>query len=58
LKKLEVNGNDLIKIGYKSGKELGKTLNLLLQMVIDGDCPNNKEILLQEAGNLRIERRM
>jgi tRNA nucleotidyltransferase (CCA-adding enzyme) len=57
LKNLEVNGNDLIKIGYKSGKELGETLNLLLQMVIDGDCPNNKEKLLQEAGNLWIKRR-
>jgi tRNA nucleotidyltransferase (CCA-adding enzyme) len=58
LKNLAVNGNDLIEMGYKSGKELGKTLNLLLQMVIDGDCPNDKEKLLQEAENLWMERRM
>jgi tRNA nucleotidyltransferase (CCA-adding enzyme) len=58
LKNLAVNGNDLIEMGYKSGKELGKTLNLLLQMVIDGDCPNDKEKLLQEAENLWMGRRM
>lgn len=53
LRDLAVNGKDLISIGYKPGKELGNTLNALLQMVIDGDCPNEKEELLQEA-----ERRM
>ena len=49
LKDLAVNGKDLISIGYKSGKELGNTLNELLQLVIDGECPNEKEKLLQEA---------
>ena len=58
LKDLAVNGKDLIGVGYKSGKELGNTLNKLLQLVIDGDCPNEKEKLLQEAGSLWIERRM
>ena len=58
LKDLVVNGKDLIGVGYKSGKELGNTLNKLLQLVIDGDCPNEKEKLLQEAGSLWIERRM
>ena len=52
LKDLAVNGKDLIGIGYKTGKELGNTLNRLLQLVIDGDCPNEKEKLLQEAGSL------
>lgn len=58
LKDLAVNGNDLISIGYRPGKALGNTLNALLQLVIDGDCPNEKEKLLQEAENLWMERRM
>ena len=56
LKDLAVNGKDLIGVGYKSGKELGNTLNKLLQLVIDGDCPNEKEKLLQEAESLWMER--
>ena len=52
LKDLAVNGKDLIGVGYKAGKELGNTLNKLLQLVIDGDCPNEKEKLLQEAKKL------
>ena len=58
LRNLAVNGKDLIGVGYKAGKELGNTLNKLLQLVIDGDCPNEKEKLLQEAENLWIERRI
>ena len=58
LKDLAVNGKDLMGVGYKAGKELGNTLNKLLQLVIDGDCPNEKEKLLQEAGSLWMERRM
>lgn len=58
LKDLAVNGKDLISIGYKSGKELGNTLNELLQLVIDGECPNEKEKLLQEAGSMFVGRRM
>ena len=58
LKDLAVNGKDLIGVGYTSGKELGNTLNKLLQLVIDGDCPNEKEKLLQEAESLWMERRI
>lgn len=58
LKDLAVNGKDLMSVGYKAGKELGNTLNRLLQLVIDGDCPNEKEKLLQEAESLWMERRM
>ena len=58
LKDLAVNGKDLIGVGYKSGKELGNTLNKLLKLVIDGDCPNEKEKLLQKAESLWTERRM
>lgn len=58
LKDLAVNGKDLMSIGYKSSKELGNTLNDLLQLVIDGECPNEKEKLLQEAGSIFVGRRM
>lgn len=51
LKNLAVNGKDLIAIGFKPGKQLGNILNQLLQLVIDGECPNEKERLLQESKN-------
>lgn len=57
LRNLAVNGNDLINIGYITGKELGDTLNQLLQLVINGQCANNKDELLFIANNLLIERR-
>ena len=49
LKKLAVNGNDLLEIGYPKGKELGIALNTLLEAVIDGAIPNDKTRLLDEA---------
>ena len=58
LKNLDVNGKDLMSVGYKAGKELGNTLNEILQLVIDGECPNEKEKLLEIAENMYIERRM
>ena len=45
LKSLAVNGNDLLALGY-AGKELGEILQTLLDEVIDGELPNNKEFLL------------
>ncbi len=45
LKKLAVNGNDLIALGYK-GKEIGNALSFLLEAVIDGKCENDKAILV------------
>ena len=47
MKDLAVNGKDLIEIGYKPGKEIGNTLNCLLQLVIEGVCPNEKDELLK-----------
>lgn len=56
MKDLAVNGRDLISIGYKSGKELGNVLNTLLQMVINEEIINDKEILQFEAGNMLVEK--
>lgn len=47
LKDLAVNGKDLIEIGYKPGKEIGNVLNCLLQLVIEGIYPNEKDELLK-----------
>lgn len=49
LKDLAINGNDLIQIGYKPGRELGQCLNELLNKVIDGLVENHRGILLAEA---------
>ena len=42
LKDLAINGNDLIQLGYKPGKEIGTVLNQLLEMVIDDKIANDK----------------
>ena len=46
LKQLAVNGNDLMALGFR-GKAVGETLEFLLQQVIDGALPNEKNALLQ-----------
>lgn len=46
LKDLAVNGNDLMTAGVPKGKEIGSTLNWLLDMVINGEVNNEKEELL------------
>lgn len=47
LKTLAVKGDDLIKIGIPADKELGKTLEFLLDSVIDERVENKKEELLK-----------
>lgn len=45
LKDLAVNGRDLMALGLK-GREVGNTLNALLEQVLDENLPNKKETLL------------
>ena len=45
LKDLAVNGHDLMALGY-SGKEIGQTLNMLLEKVLDDQLPNEKDMLI------------
>ena len=52
LKDLAVNGNDLMKLGFK-GKEIGEILNALLSHVLDFPCNNNKEFLIGFATKQR-----
>ncbi|MCL2051172.1 MAG: CCA tRNA nucleotidyltransferase [Lachnospiraceae bacterium] len=49
LKDLAVSGNDLILAGIPQGKKIGKTLNALLEDVIDNPEHNNREYLLGVA---------
>ena len=43
---LKINGDDLISLGMKEGKEIGDTLNFLLDAVIDKKCINERQSLL------------
>lgn len=47
LKDLAVNGSDLIALGLKPGKELGLILKKILDKVIAGKLPNEKEALIK-----------
>lgn len=48
LKDLAVNGTDLVNIGIR-GREVGKTLSLLLSFVHKNPSENKKELLLEKA---------
>lgn len=53
LKTLAVTGKDLIAMGWKPGKDLGETLNRLLERVLEEPEFNTKENLLEEAGKIQ-----
>lgn len=46
---LEIDGNDLIQHGITAGPEIGKTLHMLLEAVMNGTCLNTKKDLLSYA---------
>lgn len=48
LKDLAVNGHDLMALGIK-GRDIGMTLNALLEQVLDERLPNEKDQLLKFA---------
>jgi tRNA nucleotidyltransferase (CCA-adding enzyme) len=47
VKDLAINGKDLIKLGYRQGREIGYTLNELLKMVMEDNNLNTKEKLIE-----------
>lgn len=49
LKTLAVDGRDLMALGYPQDPNLGKTLNRLLNLVINGSLPNDRQTLLGQA---------
>lgn len=52
LSDLAVKGKDLMELGFAAGPQLGQVLNALLEQVVDGDLPNEKEALLEKAKEL------
>jgi tRNA nucleotidyltransferase (CCA-adding enzyme) len=50
---LKISGDDLIKLGFKPGKEIGVTLNKLLDMVLTDPQLNNSATLINIAKNLK-----
>lgn len=50
---LLINGRDLIKLGYKAGREIGDTLRQLLDEVILNPALNDREYLLRRAKQLK-----
>lgn len=55
LSMLALNGSDLIHMGVGSGKRIGEILNALLEKVITGEIPNEREPLLAAASKLITE---
>ena len=49
LKGLAVKGGDLIGLGFAPGKEMGRALQALLDLVIEGESPNERGALLAKA---------
>jgi tRNA nucleotidyltransferase (CCA-adding enzyme) len=49
LDELDVNGKDLIELGFKEGEDIGRVLNLLLNKVFEDPRLNEKKILLELA---------
>lgn len=46
---LDINGNDLKDLGVRPGRQIGNILELLLDAVIDGSCPNERQGLIKYA---------
>ena len=49
LRSLAVNGYDLMELGFESGVRMGDVLDSLLEKVVEGEIPNEKEMLLALA---------
>lgn len=53
IRDLAVDGHDLMALGYEAGPALGECQKKLLELVLNGQLPNEKEALLQKAKELR-----
>ena len=52
IRDLAVNGHDLMALGFEAGPQIGKCQKQLLEMVLNGEVPNEKEPLLEKAQQL------
>lgn len=50
---LHVNGRDLIKLGFRAGREIGDTLRKLLEEVLINPNLNNRDYLIKRAKQLK-----
>ena len=55
LRDLAVDGRDMLALGL-SGPDIGRTLEQLLELVLDGQVPNETEALLHAAAVLSSKR--
>ncbi|HPA60995.1 MAG TPA: hypothetical protein PLS01_05440, partial [Clostridia bacterium] len=46
---LKADGRDLMALGYRQDARLGRTLERLLDLVLRGELPNDREALLDKA---------
>ncbi len=53
IRDLKINGKDLIGAGVPEGPQIGRILSDLLEEVIDGACPNERDALMARAEALR-----
>ena len=53
IRDLKINGKDLIGAGVPEGPQIGRILSDLLEEVIDGTCPNERDTLMARAEALR-----
>ena len=53
LSQLQINGRDLIKLGYRTGREIGDALKILLEEVVIDPSLNNREYLQKRAIEMR-----
>lgn len=54
---LVINGNDLIKLGYRAGRDIGEVLKKLIDEVIINPKLNKREYLIKRAGELKAKHR-
>lgn len=56
LKMLAVSGRDLIAAGFQPGKKLGEVLHMLLEHVLEEPQDNEKQVLIEIAQKLLVEK--
>ena len=49
---LAVKGKDLMELGFEAGPRLGQALETLLDLVLEEELPNEKNVLLEKAKEL------
>lgn len=56
VKDLEINGKDLMELGFSEGPKIGEALKFLLENVLDGNIENSREMLLQTVLRAGLDR--